>query len=459
MATVALAKVDRKNLRTRSTRLVNKLTPGYMDGLNINELNTEQFQLQKFISELKVLDQILNDDLRTTQATEDDLLEADDKCQDYENKLRTCLSAVSNKIKDISLPTPSAGASPIGTVYAHNRSKMMLPNLTLPKFYADTSKDDFTCQTFINTLEHLLANYNLNDTEKYGMLEQQTFGRAKAMIKSLTLANRSYATARAILLKSFAEEVPQKFATIKKFNALKLKSTGDPYLYYAEFAQLIEVAREQKIDCDTFMQYYIWEGVPTIMQDILINVSQSNYPKLGEIVDHFLVASGRFEAQRLSKSSSDPSVSSHATHLQASDPGVSSQATHLTTSSSPQTKGTNATAPSKGKLSCCFCPSKGHTSARCPKYANSKTRRDRVTALKLCFKCLKSGHFSNSCTFQLNYPCRKCGKDHYSFLCDRSKTPNATAASPNKTANAPVSHLITCGTPTSVTVVPNTSTE
>ncbi len=429
MSSVSAAKIDRKTLRTRSTKLVNKLTPAYLDGLDINELNTNQFKIQKFLDSLFDLDKILNDELKNTNADEEVFLDSDELCQDYEDKLRNCYSAVVNKIKDISDRTQSNISQPIGSVHVPNRAKLMLPNLILPKFYADPLKDEHTCQTFVDTLEHLLSSYNLNDAEKYGMLEQQTFGRAKAMIQSLTLANRSYVTARTILLQSFAEEIPQKFATIKKFNSLKLKSDGDPYLFFAEFSKLIETAKEQKIDSDTFIQYCIWEALPVGMQDTIINVSQSSYPKLNEIRDHFLVASGRFEAQKSKKVSNQPVVSTHATHLKLD--------------SSPYIKYKNVNKQGRVKLYCCFCESNEHSSAKCTRYGSVKIRKDRLIELQLCSKCLKSGHCSKSCNFKVSGKCHKCSRMHWSFLCDEKLTHRAIPALAASNENSTAVNVVT----------------
>ncbi len=49
------------------------------------------------------------------------------------------------------------------------------------------------------------------------------------MIKSINLANKSYSSARVILLQSFAEVISQKFAIICKLISLKLKSDGDSF--------------------------------------------------------------------------------------------------------------------------------------------------------------------------------------------------------------------------------------
>lgn len=423
------AKKERGTLRTRCTKLYNKLDTLYINSLDINELNAKQITIQRFLKRIVELDLIILDNLRNTE--EDNIIEEEEEsCDDYVDKLNQCSSKVQNKIKELnntsSLNPPN---QPLGTVHASNRTKLNLPILSLPKFHADPVKDEYTCQTFVSTLEQLLKCYNLNETEMYCMLEQQCAGRAKAMINSLTLSNRSYSTAKNILLLSFAEEVPQQYSTIKKIHNLKLKSDGDPYVYYAEFTKLIETAKEQNIDNDTFIQYHIWNSIPTVMQDILINVSQKSYPKLNEIKDSFLVASSRFEAQKSTKKIQNDIV-------------VASHATHLKTESGPKGNQKSTTNQSSNKFNCCFCPTTEHSNSKCSKYITVKDKRERIAELKLCFRCLKSGHLSRNCNFKVNGKCYKCSRFHWAFLCENVSSPATGGAKGESNTNVNTSTVL-----------------
>ncbi len=404
---VEAAKKERNTLRTRCTKLCQKLDTVYLASLDIDELNAKQTTVHKFLNRIVELDLLILDNLRNTEEHDDIIENAEVICDDYEDKLNRCSSKIKNKINEINAEPTASVNQPIGAAHAVNRTKLNLPTLSLPKFHADASKDEHTCQTFINTFEQLLTCYNLNETELYCLLEQQCAGRAKAMINSLTLRNRSYTAAKNILLLSFAEEVPQQYATIKKIHDLRLKPDGDPYVYFAEFTKLIETAKEQKIDNDTFIQYDIWSSIPTVMQDILINVSQKSYPKLNEIRDNFLVASGRFEAQRSTKKiQTDMFVAAHAAHLKIENSPTNMKKNYVAN------QGNN-------RLNCCFCPSTEHSNSKCNKYVTVKSKKDRLIELKLCFQCLKSGHLSESCTFRVSGRCHKCSKFHWSFLCNK----------------------------------------
>lgn len=453
MTTVEKATKERVTVRGLSTRLANKLTIDHLDNLDVNELTVQLAQVNKYLDKLQALDPILLDQIDD----QDDYTVAYEECETYEHKLNKSQAMIRSAIKDKSSPVPATLSQPMGAAHAPNRAKMMLPNLTLPKFHADISKDDHTCQTFIDTLEYMIKAYNLNDMEYYGMLEQQTEGRAKAMIKSLTLKNRSYATAKKILLKSFAEETPQKFAVIKKLNSLKMKPDGDPYIFFSEFTKVVEMAKEQSIDFSTYMQWCIWEAVPPTMQDTLISVTQKNWPNLDEIEENFLTASSRYEAHKPKKVAKE-SVSSHATHSQQNDPNVSSLATHVKNNTGTIPKKTASSPTKNSKFFCSFCKVNGHKSVHCFKYNSVEKKRDRMGVLNLCFGCLRSGHRIADCKSKQTLKCNKCDGNHYSFICNKTKM---TPSSKTQSSNPVASQLVSCGTPvpTPITVVPNTSSQ
>ncbi len=95
----------------------------------------------------------------------------------------------------------------------------------------------------------MLDSYNLNEIKLYSLLERQCHGRAKIMISSLEVSNKRFSTAKQILIKSFAEEAPQKFAAIKKLTELNMRwGKDDPFIYFAEFNKIAEAFKKMKVD-------------------------------------------------------------------------------------------------------------------------------------------------------------------------------------------------------------------
>ncbi len=89
------------------------------------------------------------------------------------------------------VPISQTVLNPTSSVQISNWMRLSLLAISLPEFSGNVSEDEHTCQSFLDNLENRLAPYNLNDTEKYGILESQTRGRALAMIKSINLVNNS----------------------------------------------------------------------------------------------------------------------------------------------------------------------------------------------------------------------------------------------------------------------------
>jgi hypothetical protein len=419
---------ERKTVRISCTRNVNKATDVYLDSISIHELKNLLSKLIGFNTKLEELDSFIMDQYLSSDKDEDEIQAEYDNCEQYSDKINICRSLVEQKIQSLTIVNSSNNQSVLGTIDPNQRVKLNLPSITLPKFSGKSNKDEHTCQTFIDTFEQLICNYNLNDTSKFSLLEQQCTDRALAMIKTIKLSNRSYLAAKALLLDSFAEVVPQKFATIKKLQNLKLKANEDPYMFYSQFKNLIDTARDQKIDSDVYLQYFVWNALPISLQDMLVNMSQSTYPEIDQLCNLFIKASDRYVTHQ---NDDKKTVSSHATNLQSGP--------H---SDNKQNKSNNAKFTKNKKLFCTFCQNENdHSSPKCTVYASVKQRKDRIAELKLCVRCLKSGHSSNNCKFQLR-KCYRCNSVHWSFLCDKTTShnkndnSNSSSTSSNVVTNA-----------------------
>ncbi len=401
-----LLKKKRTTLRSKSTKLVNYLTQSVIESLCKADLDVNLAKAEEYITKLIEIDGPIEED-NYNNCSDEEILKLEEVCDSYIDKLRRIISLIKASITLIQDQPTSHG---VGNAFAVNRTKLHLPNINLPTFSADPNKDSMSCETFINTLEQLWSCYNLNSIEKYSLLERQTESRAKAMINALTLTNRSYDTAKNILLKAFAETVPQQFSIIKQMKSLQLKSRGgDPYLYYASFEKIIETMKEQKIDIDLVLQYFIWEGMPASMQDILITVTQKSFPSLTEIRSSFLAASSRYATHCGKTKNDDTEISMHAMSLKKSNEIQSKSIYNQNV---------------QRKMYCCFCSSTSHKNSKCDKYITAQEKRDRIKVLNLCFRCLRPGHLIEVCTFKLNNSCFKCQRNHWNYLCLKTKTEN-----------------------------------
>ena len=78
--------------------------------------------------------------------------------------------------------------------------------------------------------------------------------------------------------------------------------------------------------------------------------------------------------------------------------------------------GDNKTTENKTK--CAFCGYFNHVSKNCLKILDLSKRREIAQSKKLCFVCLKEGHFSNKCKAK---KCEKCNGSHHVAICDKSE--------------------------------------
>ena len=70
------------------------------------------------------------------------------------------------------------------------------------------------------------------------------------------------------------------------------------------------------------------------------------------------------------------------------------------------------------KKKCVFCNYTNHEAKNCLKILDLSKRREIAQSKKLCFLCLKEGHFSNKCKAK---KCEKCNGSHHVAICDKSE--------------------------------------
>jgi len=72
---------------------------------------------------------------------------------------------------------------------------------------------------------------------------------------------------------------------------------------------------------------------------------------------------------------------------------------------------------SKGLYPCAFCDG-DHLNDQCSVYASLAQRKQRISEKRLCYRCLRPGHFSNQCYF--DRPCSHCNGNHNRALCNKN---------------------------------------
>ncbi|XP_068225629.1 uncharacterized protein [Palaemon carinicauda] len=221
------------------------------------------------------------------------------------------------------------------------------------------------------------------------------------MISSIKVSQQTFGQAKQTLIAAFADEMPQKFVLIKELTDLRFVwGKDDPYIFYAHIKKLIDAVKDNAIDLDTVMLYFVRSSLPTKFQDIIVAITNKSHPTLVEVTGKFLEACSRYNAQLNISKESPCKTAVLATSLNTS----------LTRSL------------------CMLCNAKDHKIASCTKYLQVSDKIKRLKELHKCFKCLKAAHNSNECRFQTSGVCFKCKKGkHWSFLCSSKPTDSSNS--------------------------------
>ncbi len=404
----------RTTLRAQTTKLINSVTRSEIENADNTTLKFELGRTDKLLSRLRNVDEDIRKEI-ISSLTDDELDKLEIENSSYQDKLDFLRCQLLSQQETVKSNNSIQSSNVLGESHAINRTRLRLPDLSLPEFSADVAIDNVSCAHFFSQLEHMTDCYKLNDTEMFSILASQCRGRAKAMIESLTLLKRKYAIAKTILMSSFAEETPLKFAVIKSLIDLKLKAGDDPYLYYAKYSKLISEVGEHKIDVDTILQYFIWSGLNTEFQDVLVNITQESYPNLQTINNKFTKASGRYNAHHKNdkKYSTNVEIASNATSLKISNRLNKKSNSNISTSGSNKNTKSSIT---KQNL-CILCKNNTHQIARCDTFPTPYEKREKLKSMGICFKCLNSNHDFSKCNYVTSSPCIRCNKSHWTFLC------------------------------------------
>ena len=412
-------KGNRSILRGKCTRLINKLVPEYIDSLEKRDCNN-------FIDDLSELRRKL--DSKNSEVLNliwnSDSLEVDDdeytKSEEYDEKLLSSLKILRNKVFDLE---EAASSSAVGNIASSSggSTQLKLPQVPLPEY---SHAEGENLEQFFSNLENILDKHTLTQYEKYVLLERQLKGEALLLVRSLSGDNQSYDDAKTLLLKAFASPVIQKFEILSKLSSLNLSYNGSPYVFISEMRLILNSIKTLKISMEDVAQYFIWNGMPFLLQSQLINITNNNRPSVNEIEDHIFSAVERFQA------------------LQKRNP---THKVSLNSSSKPQNVGNyaaNVVNTSNDKFKpCAFCSKEktaDHSMSRCQKYATASEKLAMIRKLKLCQSC-GNEHSTESCKFKFYRACYHCNGTHFSFLCPKSpnkESANFTKIEKVKVANA-----------------------
>lgn len=100
-----------------------------------------------------------------------------------------------------------------------------------------------------------------------------------------------------LLKKAFASDISQKFDVIGRL--CNLKCNNKPYEFIGELRLVKDLVTTLKIDVQTIIQYFVWQGLTSELQSQLINICNNNKPSLKDIEDNFFKALDRLNELNL----------------------------------------------------------------------------------------------------------------------------------------------------------------
>ena len=376
----------------------------------LNRLQAELDKLDLEIRDLKWAANFLDEDLATSENNKEI-----EESTNYQDKISSCLFELSQIVSaSQSLTTASTSGTHNSTAFSMLKSA----SAPLPKF---TSAEGEDLVKFLHQFEETTKRFSYTDYDRFLLLKQQISGRALALIDSLDCAKHSYQSAKDLLLTALASTAQQKFNVIKQMVSLNLDYSSEPFEYIGKINSIHSSFKTLKISTDDILQYFSWKGLNESFKTQLVHITNNSKPSLEEIKDKFFEANERYL-----------NVKSNFRSRQEKDPKVKENFSK-SLSFAANINYRNASNVFK---TCPLCPenASSHAINKCTKFADPKSKVDKLTSLRGCVKCARLDHRADSCKFHFYNQC-SCGKWHFSFLCLKGKVATNTVPGVNPSSS------------------------
>ena len=135
---------------------------------------------------------------------------------------------------------------------------------------------------FFKRIESVFDKCSLSSYDRFHLLKRQLCNEPLILINSLDEAKQSYECAKILLEEAFADETIQKFDAIARLSKLKLINSNN-YEFVSEMRVLYDLIRSLEITIEDIIQYFVWNGLSSGLQDSLINICNNNKPNFEQI--------------------------------------------------------------------------------------------------------------------------------------------------------------------------------
>ena len=266
---------DRKGLRSQITKISNNFNDDLTKiqaETELNKLNSIKVKVEKINVEIQ---ESLWDETKTDNENvyEHEL----SICYEYDDKLTNAI------VKYQQLLFANSKTSNDGSKSKLEVGKLHRPVAPLPKY---PDKNNTPLIKFFVQFESIIDRFEYSEYEKFILLKDNLNGRPLTLINSLEIKNQSYHCAKQLLVEALANPNIQKFQTISKLLNLSCPSSKDLFVYISELRNLIEEINETKVDKDSIVQYCFLKSMPESLKNSIIQITNSNFPSVQEIMDN-----------------------------------------------------------------------------------------------------------------------------------------------------------------------------
>ena len=270
----------RKYVRQRITKVYNNVKDN-IDTFSEDDRFVYTERLESLKNEVKDLDRKIFALSLENGMLEEELKKKIDEDETYEEKISKSLS----KLKMVTQPVP---------LNPQTRKCLKLPEVALPHF---SNEKDQCLDKFFHSFEGIIDKQSLSSYEKFVYLRNQLSKSPRVLIDSLDVKEQCYVKAKELLQKAFGSTLTQKYNAIQRLSEMKLGYNGDPYSYIGDIRTITNSFKTLKIDVDTILQYFIWNGLNDRFQSHLTQITNESKPSLSEINDNIFEATERYIRQ------------------------------------------------------------------------------------------------------------------------------------------------------------------
>ena len=401
-----------KGLVVRATKSLNELLE--KPDITVVALNDN---IDEFDKRLASFDDIQSE-LELSIETEEALLDCVNKAADFREKARVSRVNATSKLLELTQSEQDA----VDKSTCVSTADVKLPKLTLPKF----SGDVLEWQSFWDQFKVNVHDSDLPVVSKFSYMLSLLQGEAKQAVQGLSVTSDHYKTACKILEDRYGRTERIIFTHIQKLLNITIPSKCSISVLWKLNDDLQAHTRSLSalgIDGDKYGVILTPLILSRLPQDIRLEWSREGKGHESDLT--FLLEFLQSEIQRRERSHVfKESIASPSSLVTEEKRNVK-----VATASALQASSMAKTCKTAQSFSCGIC-SKPHSTDRCFKLLHVPvgTRKEKLRAAGLCFRCLKSGHIARGCSAC----CIHCQGRHHVLLC------NPMTSDPGVTSNVNV---------------------